>query len=88
MFIAAAVVVVLGMAGLAGYLVYRARRAAVQPGAAVQAHAVLTSEPLTGRPMTAGYGPRAALEQPATRELHLHFDGVDAEQVAEILRRH
>jgi hypothetical protein len=29
-----------------------------------------------------------ALEAPAAPEMHLHFHGVDAEQVAEILRRH
>jgi hypothetical protein len=91
--IAVAVVVVLAIGGGIAYLAYRARRE--RPAFTYRAEAGTrsgASDPAaqigTGR---SDFTPRV-LEQPAARELHLHFHGTDsgqvAEQVAEILRRH
>jgi hypothetical protein len=77
--IAAGAVIVLTLAGLAAYLICRARRGR-------------SATPLVRRfaPSDVMYrldAPgRPALEQP--REIHLHFHGTDPEKVAEILRRH
>jgi hypothetical protein len=76
MLIAVGAVVLLAVAGLAAWLVYRARRGNTTPRRVlVQPYAV----------HQLGAPERPALEQP--RELHLHFHGTDPEGAAEILRR-
>jgi hypothetical protein len=74
--LAAAAVTILTMAGLAVFLLYRARHPAPVPRGIVRPPA-LHELPAPGR---------AAIEP--KRELHVHFHGTDPEQVAEILRRH
>lgn len=73
---AAAAVTVLTVAGLAVFLLYRARHPAPLSRGIVPAPA-LHELPAPERP---------AIEP--KRELHVHFHGTDPEQVAEILRRH
>jgi hypothetical protein len=92
--IAVAVVLVLIIAGGITWLICRARRE--RPAVTYRAevsnppvkNAPLGGEILTGRLDSTP----PALEPPAPRELHQHwhqhFYNVDAEQVAEILRRH
>lgn len=86
--ISVVVLTVLTVAGLAAFLVYRARRGAGEPPEGGFApRPVVYRLPGPERPAAAVPAPkRPAIEAPA-RELHLHFHGVDAEQVAEILRQ-
>ena len=80
--IAAGVMAVLAVAGVAAFLVIRGRRStAGGPPRAAQLPARLIHEiPRAERP-------RPALEAPASRTLHLHFHGADPEQVAAIIRQ-
>ena len=75
MLIAAGAVILLTVAGLAAWLLYRGRRGSIAPRRAlVPPYAV----------HQLGAPERPALEQP--RELHLHFHGVDPAEIAGIVR--
>lgn len=76
--IALAIVVALALAALIVFAVHRTRsgRPAVTYSAGPAGEA---------RQMLAGAAPNLALQAPAQ---HVHFHGVSAEEVAEILRRH
>lgn len=81
--IATAVVVVLAVAGLAAFLVYRARHPAMVSAARIAPVATWGA-----RTEELPAAERPALDPPAARELHLHFHGADPVDVAAILRRH
>jgi uncharacterized membrane protein YraQ (UPF0718 family) len=80
-----AAVAVLGAAGLAGLLAFRVRRKLEDAARAgppnLGAVSPLHRTARAARPLP---GPRPAIEAP--RQVHLHFHGVTAEDVAELIR--
>jgi choline-glycine betaine transporter len=81
--IAAAAAVVVILVGLAAVVAYRARQN--RPGEPLSARLVSRVPPGPLPRLENPYKP--AIEQPAPRELHLHFHGADPADVAETLRR-
>jgi hypothetical protein len=79
--IAAAVVVALAVAGGTALVAYRVRQGRANPAVPVSPGRPVP--PPRAQPLPAP--PRAAIEAP--REVHLHFHGVSAEDVAAIIRQ-
>jgi hypothetical protein len=78
--IAVVVILSLGAVGLVGFVAYRLRHRDTSP-----ARAVYRAAPVAPPRVRALPEPRPAIEAP--RQVHLHFHGVDVEEVAEIIRR-
>ena len=81
----AAVLAGLALAGVAAFVAYRVRQG--RRSASLRVHQVPTVTQRPAGPLPAPQRSAAALPASQRPELHLHFHGVDADEVAAILRQ-